>query len=178
MHHSPSLPEEKQIIYFMIKFIVTLFFFSFLSFPVYAQDIYNALLNDAKKAAENPKSNPVSRKIAQFKRVGLEYIKEKAFKSDKEVTVKFLDDQAYYMNQFVSSFIRDALVNTSLSKSEKKKRILLFIDASGSNRLFNDPDREVADAYVTTEGQLTPFSLDTDWVKAYAAVQSVLEKGK
>ena len=147
-------------------------------FHASAQDIYKALLSDAKKAAEDTKSNPTLRKIAQFKRVGLEYIKEKAFKSDKEVTVKFLDDQAYYLNQFVASFIRDVLVNTTLTKAAKKKRIMLFIDASGSNPLFNDPDREVADAYVTTEGQLTPFSLDTDWMKAYAAVQSVLEKEK
>ncbi len=162
----------------MKKFIVLSFLFLMLSVPVAGQDIYNTLLDDAKKAAGNPKNDPTLRKIAQFKRVGLEYIKEKAFKSDREVTVKFLDDQAYYMNQFVCSFIRDVLVNTALGKSDRKKRIMLFIDASGSNPLFRDPDREVADAYVTAEGQLTPFSLDTDWVKAYAAVQSVLKNDK
>jgi hypothetical protein len=149
-----------------------------LSVPASAQEIFNALLKEAKAVVNNPKSNVTLAKIAQFKCTGLQYIHDKAIESEQQVTTKFLDDQAYYMNQFINSFIKDALINTSLSKGDKKKRILLFIDASGSNPLFNDPDKEVVHAYVTTENQLTPFSLDTDWVKAYAAVQSKMQDGK
>lgn len=141
-----------------------------------AQEIFKMYKNDAKEIVDNPKSNPTVAKIAQFKYVGLQYIYDKAVQSDRDVTIKFLDDQAYYMNQFVNLFISDVLVNQSPSKSDKKKRILLFVDASGSNPLFKDNDKDVVDAYVTAGNQLTPFSLDTDWPKAYAAVQSELEK--
>ena len=136
-----------------------------------AQDIYNTMLADARNTADNTGNNLVVRRIAKFKCAALEYVKEKAF-----VTVRFLDDQAYYMNEFLNSFFKDVLLNTEISKTEKKKRILLFVDASGSNPIFNDPDKDVVDAYVVSDGQLTPFSLDTKWPKAYAAVQSVLKK--
>jgi len=149
-----------------------------LSVPASAQEIFNALLKEAKAVVNNPNSNVTLAKIAQFKCTGLQYIHDKAIESKQQVTTKFLDDQAYYMNQFINSFIKDALVNTTLSKGDKKKCILFFIDASGSNPLFNDPDKEVVHAYVTSGNQLTPFSLDTDWVKAYAAVQSKLGNKK
>lgn len=159
----------------MKKFLFLSILFAGVLLPASAQDIFNALLSDAKKVVNNPKSNITLAKIAQFKCNGLQYIHDKAINSNNRVTTKFLDDQAYYMNQFVNAFIKEALVNTSLSKSDKKKRIMLFIDASGSNPLFNDPDKEVVDAYVSASNQLTPFSLDTNWVKAYAAVQSKLK---
>lgn len=156
-------------------FILFAFLIGFTSLSS-AQDIFKMYLQDAKDVVNNPKSNPTVAKIAQFKKVTLEYIYEKSFENDKKPTVKFLDDQAYYMNQFITSFIQEALLNTTLSKSEKKKLILLYVDASGSNPLFKDPDKDLVDAYVTAGNQLTPFSLDTDWPKAYAAVQSQMEK--
>ena len=141
-----------------------------------AQDIYNTMLADARNTADNTGNNLVVRRIAKFKCAALEYVKEKAFLTDQDVTVRFLDDQAYYMNEFLNSFFKDVLLNTEISKTEKKKRILLFVDASGSNPILNDPDKDVVAAYVVSDGQLTPFSLDTNWPKAYAAVQSVLKK--
>jgi hypothetical protein len=148
-----------------------------LTVNLHAQDIYKAILNDAKTIVNDPSGNPVLRKIAQFKVSDLQYIHDKAIASPHEVTTKFLDDQAYYMNQFINTFIREALVNTSLTKADKKKRILLFMDASSSNPLFNDEDKELVNAYINdSKNQFTPFCLDTDWTKAYAAVMSKLNE--
>lgn len=142
---------------------------------LHAQDIYKAILKDAKSVVKDPTSNPILKKIAQFKVSDLQYIHDKAINSPHVVTTKFLDDQAYYMNKFIQTFIKEALVNTSLSKADKKKRILLFMDASGSNPLYNDDDKELVNAYVNdSKNQFTPFCLDTDWPKAYAAVMSKL----
>lgn len=141
-----------------------------------AQDIFKAILSDSRKVVNDPGSNAVLKRIAQFKVSDLGYIRDKAFEKSENVPVKFLDDQAYYMNQFVNSFIKDVLVNTSLSKAEKKKRIILFMDASCSNPLYKDTDTDLVNAYVNdSKNQFTPFCLDTDWPKAFAAVQSKLK---
>ena len=138
-----------------------------------AQDIYNTILSDARATADNTEANIVVRKIATFKRDDLCYIRQKAVEVLEEVSYKFLDDQAYYLNLFIQSFIQDVLLNENLTQSEKKKKIQLYIDATGSNPLFYDSDRELVNAYVNdSKNQYTPFCLDTNWIKAFEAVKS------
>lgn len=138
-----------------------------------AQDIFNTILDDARQTMQNTENNIVLRKIATFKWDDLRYIRDKVIQSDEEVTYKFLDDQAYYLNLFISSFIKDVLLNEQLSNKEKEKKIRLYIDATGSNPLFNDPDKGLVNAYVNdSKNQYTPFCLDTNWIKAYTAVKS------
>lgn len=160
----------------MKKFAIVMALLLSFSLSAGAQDIFKAILSDARKVVNDPGSNAVLKRIAQFKVSDLGYIRDKAFEKSENVPVKFLDDQAYYMNQFVNSFIKDVLVNTSLSKAEKKKRIILFMDASCSNPLYKDTDTDLVNAYVNdSKNQFTPFCLDTDWPKAFAAVQSKLK---
>ena len=45
------------------------------------------------------------------------------------------------------------------------------MDASKSNPLFDDEDTETTDSYILEGNQLTPFSLNTDWPRAYAAAK-------
>ena len=158
--------------YFLL--FIILFCADFLS--ANAQEIFNSYLENAKKTLNDTTCNIVERKIAQFKYTELQYIKRKAFESNQDVTREFLDNQAYYMSQFISTFFEQAVLNSSLTKVQKKDRIMLFIDATGSNPLFNDTDKELVNAYVTnSKDQLTPFCLDTDWPKAFAAVASKLK---
>lgn len=160
----------------MKKFAIVMALLLSFSLSAGAQDIFKAILSDSRKVVNDPGSNAVLKRIAQFKVSDLGYIRDKAFEKSENVPVKFLDDQAYYMNQFVNSFIKDVLVNTSLSKAEKKKRIILFMDASCSNPLYKDTDTDLVNAYVNdSKNQFTPFCLDTDWPKAFAAVQSKLK---
>ena len=160
----------------MKKLIFSMLFLFAGTSAMSAQDIFNAILEDSKKVMNDSTSNIYQARIANFKYNALQYIKRKSFEQEGDVTKKFLDDQAYFMKEFISTFFSSALLNQDLSKSDKKARIMAFIDASGSNPLFNDPDKELVNAYVeNSKGQFTPFSLDTDWVKAYAAIQSLLE---
>ena len=48
----------------------------------------------------------------------------------------------------------------------------VFRTATINNSLFNDVDKEVIYSYVDNESFITQFSLDTDWPKALAEVQS------
>ena len=52
------------------------------------------------------------------------------------------------MKQFLNTFFSGVVTNSELSKAQKKDLILFFMDASQSNPLYNDPDRELVDAYV------------------------------
>ena len=160
----------------MKKYFIILCMLCSLSLESNAQDVFNMYLKDAKAIVNNPKSNPILARIAQFKCAELEYISEQAFKDKEEVETSFLDNQAYYMNEFINSFIKEVLVNTSLSNKEKKSKILMYMDASVSNPLFKDEDKEFVNSYIDdSKNQYTPFCLDTDWIKAYAAVQSQLK---
>ena len=46
-----------------------------------------------------------------------------------------------------------------------------FKAASLKNSLFDDPDKELVNAYVDNPQYITPFSIDTDWEKALKAVK-------
>lgn len=163
----------------MKKIIVALCLLFSLGLEMNAQDVFKMYLKDAKEVVNNPKSNPILAKIAQFKCSALEYISEQSFKDKEEVEASFLDNQAYYLNEFINSFIKDVLVNSSLSSKEKKGGILLYMDASISNPLFKDDDKELVNAYIDdSKNQYTPFCLDTDWIKACAAVKSQSKKEK
>ena len=53
---------------------------------------------------------------------------------------------------------------------------MMFTDASISNPMFEDTDQETTLAFIKDGGELTPFSIDTDWQKAYTAAIAQLKK--
>ncbi len=88
-----------------------------------------------------------------------------------EVTDQFLNTQAYYMSEFITLFFHEILKSKKQDSEKKKAKIMLFMDASKSNPLFDDEDTETTDSYILEGNQLTPFSLNTDWPRAYAAAK-------
>lgn len=143
---------------------------------VSAQDVYNYVLESSTRVVNTPTSNFTNVRIAQFKRTALVYLKAKAFETQEQVTEDFLNTQAYYLSEFVTLFFNELIKSKNDSEEMKKAKIDLFMDASFSNPLFNDSDTETVHAYVKEEGEITPFSLDTDWMKAFVAATVVLEK--
>lgn len=140
-----------------------------------AQEVYKVLLDNATRIVNSPTSGFTQTQIAQFKRTALIYLRNKAFENSKSVSAEFLDTQAYYMSEFVTLFFDEILKSKRLSDDKRKEKILLFMDASVSNPLFNDPDQATTMAYINEGGELTPFCLNTDWQKAYAAAKSQLK---
>ena len=80
-----------------------------------------------------------------------------------------LGKQANAMIEFVNTFIK----RLSQEKKKKDKNIILatYKNATTSNPLFNDPEKEVTYGYVDNEKYITQFSLDTDWVKALQTIK-------
>lgn len=158
----------------MRKIAILAFLFAMFSPRVVAQEVFNLVLGNATRVVNSPTSTFTQTQIAQFKRTALTYLKQKAFEQTDSVSTQFLDTQAYYLSEFVTLFFDEILKSKKLSDEERRKRIYLFMDASVSNPLFNDPDEETTMSYIKNGGELTPFSLNTDWQKAYLAAKSAL----
>lgn len=139
-----------------------------------AQEVYNIVLENATRVVNNPTSTYTQTKIAQFKRTALVYLKSKSFEASDTVSAELLNTQAYYLSEFLTLFVDQLIKSKSASSDAQCEKMSLFMSASESNPLFNDPDKETTLSFVNAKGEFTPFSLDTDWQKAYFAVKSRL----
>lgn len=150
--------------------ILALVFMSVLSTS--AQEIYDEVRRiekEAKAFANDPKNNLEARKIATFKYDAIYYLIDKA--SQEPLFSEYeLGVQTNAMIEFVNLFVS----KLSTLKKNKDKDMLkaVFRTATINNSLFNDVDKEVIYSYVDNENFITQFSLDTDWPKALAEVQS------
>lgn len=156
-----------------MKFKILLFFAFLSAFipTMKAQEIYNYVLNNAQRTVQSPTAGFTQTRIAQFKQTALLYLRKKAEATMPQVTNSFLNTQAYYMSEFISLFFDEILKSKKQENEKKKAKIMLFMDASKSNPLFDDPDTETTDSYILEGNQLTPFSLNTDWPRAFAAAK-------
>ncbi len=141
-----------------------------------AQDVYNIVLDNATRIVNSPTSSFTQTQIAQFKRTALIYMKKKAFEETDSVPSAFLDTQAYYLSEFITLFFDEILKSKKMNEDKRKEKIMLFMDASVSNPMFDDKDQETTMSYINEGGELTPFCLNTDWQKAYAAAKSQTKK--
>lgn len=158
----------------MKTFLLSLLFATF-TLGGSAQEIYKLVYQSAKSTLENPATPLTKAKIAQFKLSQLTYLYQKAFDTMPEVTDRFLDVQAYYLSEFLTLYQTDLVKSSKMSGEERAKRVMIFLDATVSNPLFNDKDEETIYAYIKEGTEITPFSLDTDWEKALAAVKAQLK---
>ena len=162
----------------MKKSLYVILLFALLPMTMSAQDVYNYLLDATTNTVNNPASTYTQVRIAQFKRTALVYLKRKAFEQMPEVTEDFLNTQAYYMSEYVALFFDELLKGKKEDDNKRMAKIYLFMDTSKAYPLFDDPDTEVTDSYIIEGNELTPFSLNTDWQKAYGNVKVELEKEK
>lgn len=140
-----------------------------------AQDIYNEVRSSAQTAVQTS-SNSLVKQINQFKLDALDYLLIKMREQLPDSTTGFLDKQAYALNGFISFYLQQIVNIGTMPKAQQVKTLQLFMDASISNPLFNDPDHELTQGYYTDSKCLTRFSLDTDWRRAYAAVVAETKK--
>lgn len=162
----------------MKKSLYVILLFALLPMTMSAQDVYNYLLDATTNTVNNPTSTYTQVRIAQFKRTALVYLKRKAFETMPEVTEQFLNKQAYYMSEYVALFFDEILKGKKDNEQKRMAKIYLFMDTSKAYPLFDDPDTDMTDSYIIEGNELTPFSLNTDWQKAYGAVKVELEKEK
>ena len=147
-------------------FIALLFAVTFAT----AQEAYEEALRMARETSEDTSKPLEERKIARFKQIALEYFREQSFKLTPDSSITVLDYQALALYKYINAF------NYQLTISNKKSRqgvIETFKQVSLNHPRFNDPNKEYVLAYITNEGYLTQFSLDTDWVLAYQEIEKI-----
>ncbi len=143
---------------------------------VQAQELYNEVLTKAEQVVNDPKADDVSVKVNHFKSTALRYLRHMAVKTTPDVNVKFLDEQAYYMSDFLGKFFKDLTEAQSKTEKARKECILMYVNASVGNPLFDTDDTETSESFIDDKDNLTPFSLNTDWKKACQAIEYQKEK--
>ncbi|MCD7721333.1 MAG: hypothetical protein LUI09_03795 [Prevotellaceae bacterium] len=142
-----------------------------LSPAVKAQEIFYQVVNSAKNIIDDPQADPLMLSIAQFKFTAMQYLCTTAIKRNGgQVGADFLNQQAYSMNHFVTSYLSE-IVKTQNSGAGKQKEVMKkYWQASAEHPLFNDTDTETVNSFMDAPDSITPFSLDTDWEKADEAI--------
>lgn len=164
-----------SFLYFMKYLLTCITIIFFTVTEAKSQTVFNMVLDNSIRIVNSPSSGFTQTQIAQFKRTALVYLRGKAEGLVAgEDYVNLLDTQAYYMSEFITLFFDEILKSKRLSEQKRKDKILLFMDASVSNPLFDDKDEETTMSFIYNGGELTPFCLNTDWQKAYAAAKANL----
>lgn len=140
-----------------------------------AQEVWNSVYESANKVLKEPVQNYSKKKFAQFKVDELNYLKKKAVDTDTLSRNEILDIQAYYMSEFLSRYLTEIIYSEGQPDSVKKAMIFLFVNASAICPLFGDTDKKTINKYLDSDGQITPFCLDTDWRKALTIVNRTME---
>lgn len=143
---------------------------------VMAQQLFETVHKEATKVVNNPSSSEEAIQVNQFKVTVLNYIATQVQKRGLQKDGYFYDSQAVNLQSFVLDFLTYINKARVISPAKRMEVIKCFRDASLQNPLFNDTDKERAYCYVNDKQTLTPFSLDTDWDKAYEQVSVNIKK--
>ena len=132
-----------------------------------AQSLYKKVFDNATAVVNNAASNDQQIQINQYKITALNYISNQVKKRKLEKNSYFYDSQAVNLASFITDF-ETAIIKARAISTEKRLEVLAcYRDASLQNPLFGDDDKETTYVYVNDKQTYTPFSLDTDWEKAY-----------
>ncbi len=162
----------------MKKIILAILILCFMSTNVRAQEVYNAIRTKAISMVEDPSTIPMLKSLNQFKVDALDYMAIKMKEVMPDSTATFLDKQALAMNNFITLYMKTVIDNQKQPALYQIDIIKLFMDASYSNPLFNDTDKELTLSYFSDGNSVTRFSLDTDWRRAFIAASYNVEKLK
>lgn len=132
-----------------------------------AQSLYKTVYDKATAVVNNPKSSEEATQVSQFEVTALNYISSQVQRRGLEKDSFFFDSQAVNLASFVTDFQYNLVKARAISTSKRLEVIKIYRDATMSNPLFNDTDKERAYCYINDTQTYTPFSLDTDWEKAY-----------
>ena len=156
----------------LFSIILVLSFTSTLS----AQEIYSEIRRTAQTKVNDPNTDILVRKFSMFKLEALNYLAIKMKEEFPDSTAELLDKEALSLNVFITNYTRSLIESQKMPDNLQKKIIKAYMDASYSNPLFNDSDKEMVLCYFNDPNSLTRFSLDTDWRRAVLAAKAALKE--
>ena len=132
-----------------------------------AQSLYKKVYDNAVAVVNDAAANDQQIQVNQFKITALNYMSNQVTKRNQTRNSYFYDSQAVNMASFITDFETYIIKARTISTEKRLAVIACYRDASLQNPLFNDQDKETTLVYVNDKQTYTPFSLDTDWEKAY-----------
>ncbi len=165
----------------MKKLVLLLFVCCVCAVSAHAQDVLNEIVRVSQATINDTTLSMEVRKVAVFKYDAATYLRSKVLQpaemlSDSvdiakfNANIKFLNEQAYAMNQYVSLFLK------RLGEAKKRNKSLvqsLFKEATINHKLFGDTDTELTLAYYRRDDYPIQFCIDCDWVKTLAFIRSL-----
>jgi len=132
-----------------------------------AQSLYKKVYDNAVAVVNDAAANDQQIQVNQFKITALNYMSNQVTKRNQTRNSYFYDSQAVNMASFITDFETYIIKARTISTEKRLAVIACYRDASLQNPLFGDQDKETTLVYVNDKQTYTPFSLDTDWEKAY-----------
>lgn len=137
-----------------------------------AQSLFKTVYDNAIAVVNNSDSSDERIQIHQFEVTVLNYMQTQVQKRDLKKDDYFFDSQAVNLKSFVDDFLFYLNKARMTAPAKRADVINCYREASLKNPLFNDLDKERTMCYVNDTKTYTPFSLDTDWEKAYDQASS------
>lgn len=135
-----------------------------------AQEVFHFELESSVRTMRNPMVGLVASRVAGFQHCALLYLQSKASHETKATDFKWLDNQAYHLADFLALY-QALITDEAISSDEQKSIKAAFKEATLAYPCFFDEDENTALQHVNCVGSdLTPFSLDTDWEKAFHSI--------
>jgi len=163
----------------MRKFLLLACFAALSVGSLSAQSLYETVYKSALAKVNSAASSQEQIDINQFEVTALNYIQMQVKKRALTKDGYFYDSQAVNLKSFVDDFLYYMNKARSVSAEKRKAVIECYRSASLQNPLFGDLDKERTLCYVNDKSTYTPFSLDTDWEKAYdqatAKIKTILK---
>lgn len=150
----------------MKKTFLLAFFLIMISTQIKAQEVYDYLLDKSELVINNTQSNAFDRKVAEFKIAAMSYFRKNIILRDGAVSSTWLDEQALALNEFVTNYLMELSQNSGAKENDRKKIIMRYCLASNKFPLFKKVNKKEADAFLRDKEGYTPFTLNTDWMKA------------
>jgi len=141
-----------------------------------AQEIYTEIRRTAQAKVNDSSADILVRRFSMFKLEALNYMAIKMKEEFPDSSADLLDKEALSLNIFITNYTRSLIENRNMPANYQKKVIKAYMDASYSNPLFNDADKEMVLSYFNDGSSLTRFSLDTDWRRAVLAAKAALKQ--
>lgn len=132
-----------------------------------AQNLYRTVYDKATAIVNSANASEEELQLNQFKVTCLNYISMMVQQKNLKKDNYFYDSQAVSLTSFVTDFQVNLYKARAISTEKRLEVIKLYRDATLHNPLFKDTNTERTLCYVNDLNSLTPFSIDTDWEKAY-----------
>ena len=128
------------------------------------------VLDNANRVIGTPTNGYIRTQVAAFQRSALIYMREKTAGMPAVEAGKLLDVQAYYLSEFSERLIGDVFLGKNRAGEKRIGRLRHYVEATEHHPLFSDPDSVATRVFCRDKETPTPFSLDTDWHKAFQDV--------